>query len=520
MVNHNTKHSVIETLPRRVFAVCKARGLEDLLLHEPLVIGVSGGADSFTLLHILLALRTGEALQSIHVGHLDHRFRGGESVADMEFVKELCAEWGVGFTAAAFDVPSYAAAHGLSAEEAARGARYTFLEGLASERGASLAVAHTADDQVETVLMNIIRGTGISGLGGMRWISTIPPAPRDSELNSLAGNQATASTKLFRPLLGVWREEVDEYCRAISLKPRVDASNLDLAYRRNKVRHELIPLLATHYNRSVKQHLWTLADLAADEDDAVEKVVDRLWPSLVSQDSLPGSVHIDLAALSSQPEAIRRRVARRAISEAAGTLVGFEHDHIAALATMFKLDSPAPWSVDLPSGIAAVRSGQVVCVGPRGNCAHLESTNGSQFWPVIDFQAFYDVVPGQNIALAHGWRLRVIVEESTGMSPTGDNLSAHFDLTTLGDPSRLVIRTRRSGDRISPFGLPGSKTLQDLFVDAKIPVHYRRSIPLLAFRDSSEVLWVPGRGGRRSSHAPISDMTKSVIRFQFERMIK
>ncbi len=503
-------------LPSRVLAMCEARGLGAILLHEPIMLGVSGGADSLALLHILLELRSGTARKTLRVGHLDHRFRGTESAADLEFVASFCQEWGVSFIAATFDVPAYAAAHRLSGEDAARRARYAFLGRLAQERNASVAVAHTADDQAETVLMNIIRGTGISGLGGMRWLSSLPPIHGDADLTTLGSQSPTTSTHLFRPLLGTWREEIEAYCRINSLHPRFDSSNLDMAYRRNRVRHELIPLLSTNYNSSVKRHLWQLAEVAAEEDDAMEAVVEKLWPTLILEDSPPGKLRIEVSKLAGEPDAIKRRVARRALREVAGTLEGFEHEHIAVVANLFTPTASIRSSTDLPNGISVERSEQTVYFGLRGSHTQANCTAGSSSWPTMQQGTVYDVIPGEEIDLDRGWKLNMTLEPALPFTSDEDNLTAHFDSNILGAASSLVFRTRRPGDHIAPFGLGGSKSLQDLFVDAKIPVDYRRRIPILAFREGGEVLWVPGRGGRRSSHAPVNEATESVLRFQFD----
>src|SRR5947208_3030708 len=161
-------------LPQHVQNTASRHQLDRYVTDEPLVVGVSGGADSLALLHALCVLRGKQAAKTLHVAHLDHGFRGEAGAKDAAFVKDVAQSLGVPFTGAKYDVPEYARSRGLSKEEAARRVRYAFLAGLAEQRGATVAVAHTADDQVETVLMNVLRGTGLKGLAGMQMLSTLP----------------------------------------------------------------------------------------------------------------------------------------------------------------------------------------------------------------------------------------------------------------------------------------------------------------------------------------------------------
>ena len=203
--------------------------------------------------------------------------------------------------------------------------------------------------------------------------------------------------------------------------------------------------------------------------------------------------------------------------EAAGTLEGFDHEHIALVADLFAPDAQDRAALHLPNGISVERLGDEVYIGSRGIRIEGNRTTSSSSWPTIEPGAIYDVVPGQEMHLDSGWVLSVTLGSALPVRSDSENLTSQFDTNSLGIGSSLVFRTWNPGDHIAPFGLGGTKSLQDLFVDAKIPVHYRRCIPLLAYRDSSEVLWVPGPGGRRSSHAPVGEATESVVRVQFER---
>jgi len=219
-----------------------------LVRGEPVVVGVSGGPDSLCLLHVLKHLAPGYGV-TLHVTHLEHGIRGEESEADAQFVAGLAHRWGLPVTVEHADVPRLAEEEGLAPEEAARRARYGFLARVAGQIGASrIAVGHNADDQVETVLMHFLRGSGLAGLRGMLPLSPLGElrlgaALRDSPL--------AGELRLIRPLLEVARPAIEAYCRSRGLQPRFDRSNLDTTYYRNRLRHELLPMLEG-YNPNIR----------------------------------------------------------------------------------------------------------------------------------------------------------------------------------------------------------------------------------------------------------------------------
>ena len=214
---------------------------------ETVVVAVSGGADSLCLLHVLRALQPEHGAQ-LHVAHLDHRFRGEEAACEARAVAGLAQDWGLACTVEAVDVPALMAREGLSAEEAGRQARYRFLAHVAARVGArAIALGHTADDQVETVLAHLLRGSGPLGLRGMRPVS--PPAPWMVE-----GLAPSVPLRLVRPLLEVTRGETEAYCAALGLNPARDPWNEDRRFQRVRLRREVIPLLET-LNPQVREAL-------------------------------------------------------------------------------------------------------------------------------------------------------------------------------------------------------------------------------------------------------------------------
>ena len=217
---------------------------------ESVVVGVSGGPDSLCLLHLLRRLAP-ESHLTLHVAHLNHGLRGAEAEADAQAVAELAAGWGLPYTIGRADVPSLAAETRASIEEAARQARYDFLQGVARAAGAgTIAVGHNADDQAETVLMHFLRGSGLAGLRGM--------LPRT----------ALGQGFLISPLLETPRDRVEAYCAAHGLQPRRDLSNADTTIYRNRLRHELLPLLEG-YNPAIRQVLGHTAGVLAGDHEVV-----------------------------------------------------------------------------------------------------------------------------------------------------------------------------------------------------------------------------------------------------------
>ncbi len=503
-------------LPQRVLGVARKHGLEDLLLREPIVVGVSGGADSLALLHILRELRGPDAANTLRVAHLNHGFRGDEAEADAQFVLGLCEQWGIPCVVGRFDVPAYARTHRMSSEGAARQVRYSFLADAALPWATTIAVAHTADDQAETVLMNILRGAGVSGLTGMQSLARVPVRPYEPEQAASQRPIWAASVMVFRPLLSVWRAEIEEYCAQNGLYPRVDATNQELSYRRNRIRHELLPLLQQEYSPAIKERLYTLSQIASGEDKLVEELVDAAWNSSAVQDAARRAVRFGTSEIAALPEALRRRLVRRAIYLLVGTLEGFTFEHIqAALAVLAgEVDSPGP--AHLPLGVVAERyAAWSVISRPLGSRAEPVPPELAARWPIVSPGAEYPVVVGKTLVLDAGWELRSAVIDMKEQGRKPGPLLALFDLDALRALGPLVLRTRHPGDFIQPLGMEGSKSLQDALVDAKIPRRVRDLIPMLALTTGGEILWLPGPGGRRSEQALITPFTKRVLCLEF-----
>ena len=296
--------ALADVIQRRVAAALE----EQCLAGKKLLVAVSGGPDSLALLYALARLRDDYRLE-LCGAHLNHKLRGSESDADAEFTADAFRQLSIPFTSDSADVAAYRSKHRLSLEDAARRARYAFLAAAADEHEAdAVALGHTADDQAETVLMHIMRGSGLDGLRGMQVMDT----------RAIDGKSVT----LFRPLLGTRRSETQAYCRDLGLEPRLDPSNMSPEFLRNRIRLELMPMLE-QVNPSIGDALLRLASNAAQDSEFIRSRVDEAWDGLAKVDG-SGVVRLSSTALCRQPEAIRRHILLRAI-EAAGGEVSQRH---------------------------------------------------------------------------------------------------------------------------------------------------------------------------------------------------
>ncbi|MCH8089644.1 MAG: tRNA lysidine(34) synthetase TilS [Chloroflexi bacterium] len=328
-------------LEDRVRAFIEANGLADS--PRPLVVGVSGGPDSLSLIYALHHLADELGLV-LHIGHLNHCLRGRDSDEDAAFVADMARQLGIPCTIGREDVALRPAGHSSSLEEKAREARYEFLAGVVEETGASgVAVAHTADDQTETMLLHILRGTGVSGLRGMRPITDIK-APSGKPL-SLSGKLL----RLFRPLLQVTREETEAYCRALGLSPRADYTNQLPDGLRNRIRLELLPYLR-EYNPNIDQAIRRLGAAASLDTAFIEAEVERVWPTLVTE--VDEGLRLSREKLLSLHPAPRRYLLRRALQVILGDLVDIEQVHILSLEEL--LSGPTGKTIHLSRGVTAI----------------------------------------------------------------------------------------------------------------------------------------------------------------------
>jgi len=489
---------------------------------QTLVIGVSGGPDSVCLLH-LLANRREELGARLHAAHLDHQLRGAESGADAEYVSSLADSLGIPITTDRRDVAAYRAERNCSIEEAARELRYAFLARVAREVGAGrIAVGHTRDDQVETILMHILRGAGTSGLRGL-----VPCSPldyesqgissRDSSLSSPAPMQSGRGNLLVvRPLLDITREETASYCRDHRLAPRIDSSNLSLSFFRNRIRLQLLPLLR-QYNPDVDGALLRLADIAGEDIALVEQQVSRLWDGVARREY--DTIYLNKKRVANSPVALQRHLLRTAITRLAGDARDIEAIHIEAARGL--LDKPVGKKVSLPHGLVCYGGYEELAITrllslPTSDSSVIASpdeigTRQSQF-PPSPFPPLSGMsplnVPGETFI--PGWKVTATITRERP-EEVRNGFVAHFDFHKTG--AELFVRPRRAGDRFQPLGMSLPKKLNEFMVDARIPRSWRDRIPIV--RSQEQVVWVVG--WRMDDRVKLTEATREILRLEFMR---
>src|SRR3989338_5072027 len=314
------------------------------------VVAVSGGADSVALLHALAALRPAWKLK-LFIAHLDHALRP-DSGDDAEFVKHLGRRLEIETSIERHDVGERCAREGWSLEDGARRIRHQFLLDAARHRSAeAVALAHTADDQAETVLMRLLRGTGLLGLGAM------------------ALKRPLEDRWLIRPLLGIWRSEVIAYVRRRGAAFREDSTNRDRRFLRNRIRHELLPLLARDYNPNIKGALAQLAEQSRTDYDFLDEEAGRSWKRTVKSANGDGrTLAISVAAFLRQPQALQRQLMRRAIQRVKGEPGRLEYRHWLEAERLFR-ERPSGTLLDLPGGVQLRREPEHVVL--RRSCLNL-----------------------------------------------------------------------------------------------------------------------------------------------------
>lgn len=404
---------------------------------------VSGGADSVALLHLLHAVAKGRQLD-LRVAHLDHALRP-DSSADAAHVGSLCAGLGVPFREERIDVAALARESKGGVEEVSREVRRTFLKETARTLCCDwIALAHHCDDQAETFLLRLLRGAGTTGLAAMR------PVARP----------------FVRPLLPFSRKELVEWLSGQGIAWREDASNLDPAFIRNRVRHELLPLLES-FNPAIRVRLNELCrQLAEDEDDWAARVNAEMARIVVRND---GEVRLPCDALRESSAALAGRLVRAALKEVRGTLRRLDAGHIAAVLALARGGRPQG-ELHLPGAWVGRRYAWLLF---REEASHPD--------PLIPFEI---AAPG-NYPLPGG-RVLSVTLHANGQ---GEGLCA-VEFPASEVPFPLRVRAPEPGDRIHPAGMAGTKKLQDLFVDLKLPVEERTAAVLVFAAD--RLLWVGG----------------------------
>ena len=436
---------------------------------DRVAVAVSGGCDSVALFRLLVELRS-ELGMVLSVAHFNHKLRGAESDADEVFVKELATLHKLEFYSGAEDVRGFAAENQLSLEAAARELRYKFFRQLLTDKVDRVATAHTMDDQAETVMMRVIRGTGLQGLGAIR------PKIKIENL---------AST-IVRPLLQMRRDELNDYLQAIGQTWCEDSTNLDLHFTRNRVRQTLIPLLKDEFNPSITQRLSEISEIAREEEEFWAREIERVSREIVSRQSDDGFV-IGVPAFCAQPLAMQRRLIHSLAARCGASL---EFKHIEKILDGAR-DIKGRVEVGLPDGWKIVREKNELIFSQVLNT---RPSSGSQIQSSDESDSYEYVlpVPGTVTIRETGTVLEVI-QILTGDSLQGYNPQNLFDAQLLG--TNLRVRNWRAGDRFWPAHTKCSKKVKELLQERHIHGPARRLWPVverISSQSETEIVWVQG----------------------------
>lgn len=440
------------------------------------VAAVSGGSDSVALAFLLrdLAARGGPAVAAI--AHLNHHIRGAAAEADAAFVRTLAERLDVRFVAGDADVPAEARRDAVSLEVAGRHARQRFYaEAMASVGAASVAVAHTRDDQAETVLLRLTRGAGTAGLAGM--------APRRGHV--------------VRPLLEVTRAELQDFLRALGEPWRDDATNRDLAIPRNFIRHEVLPRLRS-INAQADAALARTADILRADAEFLETLANAAFLRIVETSTEHEKVTVNATELARLPRALARRVARYAL-ETANPSRSYGLEEADELCRAAALVGTAEGTGGNLPGLSMERLGAAVVLSIRGHGVRT-------VLPAVDPFELRLNVPG-TVEAPHGaWAVSAEGPMPPPVSMDAGDRSVIVDASDLG--SHLIVRARRPGDRLQPLGAPGRKKVQDVLVDRKVPRDDRDRVPIVT-NEAGRIVWVAGEV--LADPFRVTPLTKSVV---------
>jgi len=443
---------------------------------EKILVGLSGGPDSVCLLYILNNIKDKFTLD-LHAVYIDHTMRPEETPEEIEFCKLLCKRLNVAFLTKSIDVKAYAKEQGLNRQEAARKLRYRIFEETAYEIDAhKIALGHIADDQAETVLIRLFRGSGSTGLSG------IPP---------IRGT-------IIRPLIEIERKEIERFLDERKLDFIVDSSNLKEDYLRNKIRLSLMPMIR-EFNPNIIETLSKTASIFRDEERYFEIIVTKTLMKLISRKT-DVRIELFLVPLEIMDKVIMRRVLRRAIEETRG-LHGISFVHIEDIIELIKNGSPGD-RLYLPKGIRIIKGYSTLILTSEHP---------------VKLNTYILAIPGETILKEAGILIRASMVETHESGVMSQNSGLWYTLAIF-DADRLilplVVRPRKNGDFFYPFGFGKRKKLQDFFVDEKVPRDERDRTPLII--SGEDIIWVVGyRGDERFK---VTEDTMKILRLEVKKI--
>lgn len=449
---------------------------------DKILIALSGGPDSIALTHVLYTLKEYFDIQ-LFAAHINHCVRGHEADEDEDYAKEFCGRLNIPFFSLRIDINELAKNKGISTEMAGREARYDFFNKIKKEHNIDkIALAHNSNDQAETLLMRIMRGTGIQGLIGIKPV-------RDEYY--------------IRPILGIDRTKIEEYCQGNNLMPRIDKTNLETIYSRNKVRLELIPYIKDNFNEDIVDTLNRLSETIEKDNDFLEDITSKYFNEYIKINN--GEIIIDKDAFSLH-EAMITRVIRRALEKLTGDLVNFEKVHIYDIIKLNKQGTGK--SINLPKGVLVQNIYGDLVLSFLNKKSVNSKTELKISQELLSKEVLSNGITLNENILGYGVSLKLISNNDINFK--NNNFTKYFDIGE--DIESIVIRNRQDGDRFNPYGMMGTKKLKDIFIDLKVRKDLRDNIPLVLINE--KIAWIVGY--RVSNAFKVSRNSRNILEIKFE----
>ena len=450
---------------------------------DRILVALSGGPDSIALTHVLYTLKECFDIQ-LFAAHINHCVRGKEADDDENYAKEFCNRLNIPFFSIRIDVNELAKNKGISTEMAGREVRYEFFNKIKNENNIDkIALAHNSNDQAETLIMRIMRGTGIQGLIGIKPV-------RDEYY--------------IRPILSIDRSQIEDYCQGNNLNPRIDKTNLETIYSRNKVRLELIPYIKDNFNEDIIDTLNRLSETIEKDNDFLEEITSNYFNQYIKIDNKEVIINKDVFLLH---EAMVTRLLRKALESLTGDLVNFEKVHIY---DMMKLNKQGTGkSINLPKGVLVQNIyGDLVLsyLSNKEKVVNKELKISSK--ELNKDLLLKGITLGEDIL---GYKVSLkLINDNKEVNLKKDNFIKYFSVDE--EIESIVIRNRKDGDRFNPYGMMGTKKLKDVFMDLKIRKDLRDDIPLVLIND--KIAWIVGY--RVSNAFKVSRNSKNILEIKFE----
>jgi len=444
---------------------------------DKIVLGISGGPDSVCLLHVLNRLKE-ELDIEIYAAHLNHQIRGLEAQRDALFVSQLCKELGIIFFVKSIDVPKYCEEKGMSLEDGARKLRYEmFYEIKEKTKSDKIAIGHNMNDQAETILMRIMRGTGLKGLRGIEY-------KRDG--------------CLIRPILDLSRDEIEQYCEKYDLNPRIDQTNLESIYTRNKIRLELLPYMRDNFNPNIIESIVRMSKNLKNDSDFIDNEVQKVFNDILENGENENCIEISMPIYTKLHNAIKSRVIRYGVKKILGDTNFIDQVHIDDVMSL-ESNSKIDKMIILPRGMFAYRKKDSIILSDKELV-----TEEIEFCYNIPYNGFIKIKEINKVV-----QTEIISIDRYKSMRLGKN-SKGFDFNKV--KGGVVIRNREQGDKIKLA--VGSKKIKDLFIDLKIPKEERCRIPIVL--DEVGVMCVGDY--RLSEDYKIDENTREVLKITFNNL--